>query len=171
MIGDALSSELNRLAAQAGDARLVAALESLRAASGLVDVVTPQVIDLSAIWFPSPADTPQTTAAAVARLGAERTDYAQGVANIRLLDVPVVVEALVQIEADSRVQTFDRAVSASVAGEPLSAAGAPLDTDKVAETFRGHLALTPCSTAWYRPPPPPSANGPTTSRHRNRQAS
>jgi diguanylate cyclase (GGDEF)-like protein len=140
-ISAAVTRDLDRLTLEAGNAPLDAALESVRAASGLVDVVTPQVIDLSAIWFPSPADTPQTTAAAVARLGAERTGYLHGVDDLRHLDVKSVVAALVAIEFDPRIQAFDHAVSTTVLGEPLTAAGATLDLDKVAQTFRGHLIL------------------------------
>lgn len=141
VVGDALNSQLDGLAAMAGSERLVAALESLRAASSLVDIITPQVIDLSAIWFPSPADTPQITAGVLARLGAERTDYAQAVAELRVLGVTSVVVALARIEADPVVQTFNDSVADTVAGESLTPVGGELDTVKVGETFRGNLVL------------------------------
>ena len=138
---DAVTRELDRLQAEVREIPLLKALESVRTASNLVNVTTPQVIDLSAIWFPSPGDTPQATAAVQARFGAESADYATAIARLRSLGVEGVVTGLVAIDGNPQVQAFDQAVAASLRGEPVTANGAALDTVKVAAAFRGHLVL------------------------------
>ena len=141
-VGRALSDGLNQLEVNARRApALSVALESLRAASSLVNVATPRVVDLSAVWFPAPSDTPQATAAALARLGGENADYATASTRLRDLGVTSVVTQLAALEADARVQPFDLAIAATLRGEPLTAAGATLDVDKVAAAFRGHIIL------------------------------
>ena len=138
---DAVTRELDRLQAEVREIPLLKALESVRTASNLVNVTTPQVIDLSAIWFPSPGDTPQATAVVQARFGAESADYATAIARLRSLGVEGVVTGLVAIDGNPQVQAFDQAVAASLRGEPVTANGAALDTVKVAAAFRGHLVL------------------------------
>ena len=76
--GVAMNGGLDRLEGDARQLPLLAALESLRIASNLLDVTTPQVIDLSAIWFPAPGATAEAITALVARFGAESADYANG---------------------------------------------------------------------------------------------
>jgi diguanylate cyclase (GGDEF)-like protein len=143
VIGGAIDRGLNRLEMKARQGPLVAALESLRAAGGLLDAATPQGIDLSAVWLPSPGDTPQATAAVLARFAAESADYAAAVARIRKLGVKSVVANLGRIETDPRVHAFDQAVAAGLLGNPLTEAGAPLDTAKLLTSFRGYLARDP----------------------------
>ncbi|MEO5840544.1 MAG: EAL domain-containing protein [Acidimicrobiales bacterium] len=140
-VGDAVKKGLDRLEIDTRQTPLIASLESLREASGALDVATPLVIDLSAIWFPSPADTAQTTAAALARLGAEDANYQDRLVALRALGVGSVVDELGLIEADPQVQAFYQAVESAVRGEPLAAAGEAPDLDKVAAAFRSHFIL------------------------------
>ncbi|MEA3077288.1 MAG: hypothetical protein QOF60_2196 [Actinomycetota bacterium] len=132
---------LDLLAERVGDAGLFAALESLRATTGLVDIAMPQVLDLSAIWFPAPDDTAQTAAAALGRLGGHRAGYTAAVVELKELGVPSVVASVKRIEADPEVQKFQLAVGATLLGEPLAKVGGKVDSTYVAETFRGFFAL------------------------------
>jgi diguanylate cyclase (GGDEF)-like protein len=136
----AFTRGLEGLEVRTRQAPLVDALHSLQAASGVVDAATPQVMDLTAVWFPLPADTPQAVAAVLARVGAESADYAAAVDRLRELRVKSVVANLGRIEADPQVRAFDQVVAATLVGKPFNAAGAPLDTAKVAATFRGYFA-------------------------------
>ncbi|MEO8693969.1 MAG: EAL domain-containing protein [Acidimicrobiales bacterium] len=140
-VGNAVEDGLDRLERETRQTPLIASLESLREASDALDVATPRVIDLSAIWFPSPADTAQMTAAALARLGAEEANYQDRLATLRTLGVGMVVDELVLIEADPQVQAFYQAVDSAVRGNPLTAVGEVVDLDKVAAAFRGHFVL------------------------------
>jgi diguanylate cyclase (GGDEF)-like protein len=140
VIDDAVTRGLDQLGVEARQAPLVAALESLRAASGMIDVATPQVIDLSAIWFPSPGVTQRAAAAVMARFGTESADYAASVARLRTLGSKSVVASLGRVEADPQVRAFDQAVAAALLDRPLTEPGAPVDNPKIAATFRGSLA-------------------------------
>ena len=141
LTGDAVAGELNQLQVAAREVPLLSALESVRTASNLVDVTTPQVIDLSSIWFPTPGDTPEATAAVLARFGAESANYATAIARLQGLGVPGVLASLGGIDANSQVQAYAAAVAASLLGQPLTPDGAVLDTAKVATAFRGQLVL------------------------------
>jgi diguanylate cyclase (GGDEF)-like protein len=140
-VGRAVTRGLDQLEVDTRHTPLIASLESLREASGALDVATPRVIDLSAIWFPSPADTAQTTAAALARLGAENADYMDRISTLRTLGVASVVAELARLEANLQVQDYYRAVAETLRGQPLTAAGDALDLVKVAATFRGHMVV------------------------------
>jgi diguanylate cyclase (GGDEF)-like protein len=143
-VEDVMVRGLDGLEAGVGRAPLLNELESLRAATDLVDVAPSQGIDLSAVWFPLPGEPPQAAAAAVlTRLGAESADYAAAVARLRQLGVTSVVASLARIEADPQVHAFDQSVAASLLGKPLIEAGATLDTAKVAATFLGYFARDP----------------------------
>jgi diguanylate cyclase (GGDEF)-like protein len=135
----AFSKGLDQLEVNAHQVPLVAALESLRTVSTLVDAATPQGIDLSAIWVPSPRDTPQSTQARLTRFGAETADYAAGVARLRELGVATVVAAVGRVESDLQVQPFDEAVATSLRGQPLPAVGPSPDIVKLAAALRGYL--------------------------------
>ncbi len=137
----AVNRGLDQLESDARQLPLLAALESLRIAANLLDVTTPQVIDLSGIWFPTPGATPESITALVARFGAESADYTNGKARLRDLGVASVIAGLDRIDADAAVALFQEAVAAGLAGEPLTAPGAPLDTVKVSAAFQGHLVL------------------------------
>jgi diguanylate cyclase (GGDEF)-like protein len=134
---DASLARMRRAAAD--EPRVTAALEALTLAIELENVATPQVIDLSAIWFPTPTATPRETTAALARFGTESANYAAAISQLRNLNVPSVIAQLDRIDADRDVTVFNRAVGATLAGEPLTRAGAPLDGDKIAATFRGYF--------------------------------
>lgn len=140
-VGRSVAAGLDRLETETRRTPLVKSLESLREASGALDVATPRVIDLSAVWFPAPSDTAQTTAAALARLGAESADYAEHLDTLRALGVASVVSDLARIEADPQVQAFYQGVDNAVRGEPLAGPGDAVDLVVVAATFRGHLVL------------------------------
>ncbi|HUP76148.1 MAG TPA: EAL domain-containing protein [Acidimicrobiales bacterium] len=140
-VDDAETRGLDRLEVDARQTTLIAPLKSLREASGALDAATPRVVDLSAIWFPSPSDTAQSTGAALARLGAGNADYQHRIESLRVLGVRSIVTELERIEADPQVQLFYRAVEAAVRGEPLTAPGDAPDLEKVAATFRGHFVL------------------------------
>ncbi|MEP6659790.1 MAG: EAL domain-containing protein [Acidimicrobiales bacterium] len=135
----AVASGLQQLQAQAQHPPLVAALDSLRASSDVVEASMPQAIDLSAIWFPAPGETPQMVAAGLARFGASSASYTAAVARLRALGVTSVVGNLTRVEADTEVQAFDQAVAATLLGHPLTEAGAAPDLVKVADAFRGFL--------------------------------
>jgi diguanylate cyclase (GGDEF)-like protein len=141
-ISAAVARGLDQLEAEAHQPALVAALESLRAASDLLDVATPQLVDLSALWFLAPGTTPQATEVVWAHFGKESSDYAAAMARVRELGVKSVVAGLGRMEADPQVQAFDQAVAASLQGNPPTVAGAPLATSTLTSTFRGGLART-----------------------------
>ena len=136
-----LIDEIDLLRGQASDATLVAALESLRAATDLVDAANPQVIDLSALWYPAPGDTPQTSAATLARLSAEDANFDMSDLRLRQLGVETVIDGLGQISTDPGIQAFNTAVADALLGKPLAEAGAVIAQDKVAAAFRGHSDL------------------------------
>jgi diguanylate cyclase (GGDEF)-like protein len=141
-ISAAVTRGLDQLEAQAHQPALVAALESLRAASDLLDVTTPQLIDLSALWFPAPGTTPQATEVVWARFGQESSDYGSAVARMRELGVKSVVAGLGRMEALPKVQAFDQAVAASLQGNPPTDARGPLATSTLDSALRGGLART-----------------------------
>jgi diguanylate cyclase (GGDEF)-like protein len=137
--GFAMTSTFERLEAAAHRPSLLAALKSLRAASGLVDSATPQVIGLSAIWYPSPAEAPNT-AAALVRLAAASAHYAAAEIELRDLGVTSVVAMLDQIEAMPQVRAFEQSVANALAGAPGYGSGTIIDTAIIADTFRGYVA-------------------------------
>jgi diguanylate cyclase (GGDEF)-like protein len=136
-IGAAMTRTLDRLEDTAHRPPLLAALKSLRAASGLVDSATPQAIDLSAIWFPSPTDTSGATVA-LTRFGADNAYYDASLAELRGLGVESVLVELGRIDADPQVQVFESSVANTLLGRP-SPAEAASDTVLVAATFRGYI--------------------------------
>jgi diguanylate cyclase (GGDEF)-like protein len=141
-IGDRVTSGLDRLEVNASQTPLVIELESLREVIRLVDLATPQAIDLSQAWFPSPGDTPQTTAAAMAQLSARRADFTASIERLRELGVPSVIGHVERMEADPKVQLFDLSATDTLRGEPLFAPGDVLDessTAAVAATFEGYF--------------------------------
>lgn len=133
-----MTQTLDRLEAEAHRSPLLAALKSLRAASGLVDSAIPQAIDLSAVWFPSSVD-PSLAASALTRFGADNAVYASAKAQLRQIGVASVVDELGLIDADPRVQPFEDSVAKTLIGKPLIEAGAVLDSEMVAATFRSFI--------------------------------
>jgi diguanylate cyclase (GGDEF)-like protein len=136
----AVGARLDELERKVRDTKLLAAVESVREASSLVDFASPQGIDLSSVWFPSFAATPEATAAALARFAAASADSAAAIDQLRELNVKSVVTNLGRIEADPQIQVFDQAVAATLLGKPLTKTGATADPRKVEATFRGYLA-------------------------------
>ena len=145
VLEDAIGATVNRgldgLEAETHQPQLAAALESLRATSDMVKcVATPQLIDLSVLWYPVPGTTPQATAALWARFGAESSDYSAAATHVRELRVKSVVDGLDQMEATAQIRTFDQVGTAGVHGRLLTEAGAPIDAAKFASVLRGGLA-------------------------------
>jgi diguanylate cyclase (GGDEF)-like protein len=138
LIGAEMTRTLDRLEAAGHDAPLLAALKSLRAASGLVDSAIPQAIDLSAVWFPSSADPSQATSA-LTRFGADNAVYSAAKEQLRQIGVASVVAKLGAIETDPRVQPFEISVANTLLGTPVAEAGAALDTEMLAATFRSYV--------------------------------
>ncbi|MEY2406429.1 MAG: hypothetical protein QOG39_1345, partial [Acidimicrobiaceae bacterium] len=136
---EAATSAVDQLEIDAHQTALVATLESLRAVSVMLDVGAPQAIDLSAIWYPSPGATAQTTATVLARFAAQDVAYQEATAKLRALGVKDVVAGLGHIEADPQAQLFDDAVKAALLGQTPMASGAPLDVATVAAAFRGFV--------------------------------
>jgi diguanylate cyclase (GGDEF)-like protein len=135
----ALARELDQLEASTREPRLVAALESLRVVSRMVDAATPQVVDLSAVWFPAFGATPQATAASLVSFGADSANYADASAELRDLGVKSVVGALARVEASPGAKAFDGAVAATRLGTSVSAGNVPIDSVMVAAAFRGYF--------------------------------
>jgi diguanylate cyclase (GGDEF)-like protein len=135
----AVTRRFDRLEADVADTPLVAALQSLRIASALVEVTTPQVLALSKIWFQFQGDTPQTTSATLAAFGADSADYADRIADLHSLGVTSVVATLARVQRNAEGRTFEHAVAGVLRGEPLNAPGAAIDLEKVAAAFRGYL--------------------------------
>lgn len=106
---------------------LTAALGSLRTATVMVDSASFQIFDLVTALFPSRVETPEASAAAFARLGTERADYLSAANRLRFLGARDVVAELTRIEADPQVQAFEHAVTVSLAGAPIAAAGTSSD--------------------------------------------
>jgi diguanylate cyclase (GGDEF)-like protein len=138
---NALVLDLDRLELDAGHGPLVAALKSLRVVTLLFHAANPQVIDLSMVWFPTPGDTPQSQAAALARLSTEKAAFDAGEARLHELGVATVSDSLRRIRSDLRVQAFDQAVAGAAQGPPIMEVGSRVDIDKVAAAFRGHVIL------------------------------
>jgi len=136
--GTAMTDTLDRLEAMAHHPALLAALKSLRAASGLIDVATPQAIDLSAVWYPSPVVTPQATSALV-RFATDSADYAAAETQLRQFGVKSIIANLDQISANPQVQAFERSVADTLIGQPAADPPAKLDAAIVAATFRGYV--------------------------------
>ena len=142
-VATSLTNVVASLDVRSQPARLEAALESVRAAGEMVDVAAPQAVDLSAVWFPSPSDTPASTSAALARFSTESAAYASAAAQLRELDVGSVTALLGRIEADPSVQAFDAAVAATLLGSPFTQKGLELDAveaQTVTAAFRGFFA-------------------------------
>ena len=138
---DTLWAGLDQLQAAQHDTALLNAVESVRVATVLLDVATPQVIDLSAIWFPAPEDGAQQTTAVVARLSAENATYTSGIASLRQLDVPSIDAVIDAIDGDPQVRAFSDAIARSLLGVPFVEEGVPIDIEVIGDAFRGHLVL------------------------------
>jgi diguanylate cyclase (GGDEF)-like protein len=136
--GAAMTRTLDRLEAAARRPALLAALASLRASSRLVDLATPQVIDLSTVWYPAPAQSSQS-ASPLVRLAADSANYTAAEAQLRGLGVKSVVANLDQIDADPQVQVFQRSVETTLNPPPIAGAPAIPDSALVATSFRGYV--------------------------------
>jgi diguanylate cyclase (GGDEF)-like protein len=112
----ALTQGLDRLELADRDGPLTAGLESLREATGLVEAVHFQIVDLIAVLFPLPGGAPQATAVAMGQLAVSRDHYEQGAVRLRQLGVDKLVSQLERIESDPDAQAFEQAVTASLAG-------------------------------------------------------
>ena len=145
VLGDRLQAaalrDLERLERTAGEEDLVVTLEALRLGSALVEVSTPLVIDLTAVWFPSPSDSTADTANAMARLSVLHDAHHDSVAELRALDVPSVLAVLDRIEANATVEAFTNAVDATLAGVAFSEDGVPIDESLVTTSLRGRILL------------------------------
>ncbi|MEP7113824.1 MAG: diguanylate cyclase, partial [Ilumatobacteraceae bacterium] len=135
----AMTTTLDQLEAAARRPALLAALKSMRAASGLVESAMPQAVDVSAVWYPSPSEPGQTTSALV-RLSADSAGYVAAEEQLRHLGVASIVANLDQIDADPRVQAFQQSVANMLAGQPGYGARAVLDPNVVSAAFRGYVA-------------------------------
>jgi diguanylate cyclase (GGDEF)-like protein len=141
--GTAVTDLLGALDVEGQQAQLGAALESVKAAGDMIDVAAPQVFDLSVVWFPSPADTPTSTAAALARFSTETAVYASAAGQIRDLHVASVTALLSRIAADPSIDAFNQAVATTLLGMPLTQTSQTLsavDTQTVTAAFRGYFA-------------------------------
>jgi diguanylate cyclase (GGDEF)-like protein len=136
-IGLTIERHLDALARAAQEPALSDALESLRATNMMMDAGTPQVVDLSVIWFPSPGQTVDQTSAVLTDLGSESIDYAEGVARLQTLGGASVRASLKAIAADPQVRAFDDAVAQTVGGNQARLAATPVDLAKIGSVFRG----------------------------------
>jgi diguanylate cyclase (GGDEF)-like protein len=116
--------------------RLDAALESLRIAGGLIDVVAPQGLHLGTLWYPSSQDQLSDTQAAYAWLGALSTGHRAATTRLRQLEVPRVIASLDRIAADRSTDDFDDAVKAARDGEAIAANP---DGSQINAIFRGYM--------------------------------
>ena len=135
--GLAMTRTFDRLETAAKRAPLLAALKSLRTASSLHDSATPQVIDLSAVWYPSPDEAPNA-AVGLMRFAANTAQYDAAEADLRELGVASIVATLDADRGRSGGSAFEQSVANTLAGLPDYGAGAMLDSSIVAATFRGY---------------------------------
>ncbi len=134
----AVGRTADRLEREGRAPSLVARLESLRTVATIDAVTAPQVVDLSAVWFPMPTDSPDDTRSALLRFATETADYASGSARLRVLGVPGVVASLDRMGTDAQVRAYDHFVNDTVQGKSISERTARLDAAQVAATFRGY---------------------------------
>ena len=139
VVADAANRGLDRLEAEARSAPLVAALNSLRVATDLIEVATHQGIAVSAIWFPSPIATQQHAATGLAHFAIDSAEYLRSIDRLRELGVESVVGSVDRIAADPRFEAFDLAVATQLRGESPAVLGAPVDEAKIVAIFRGFL--------------------------------
>jgi diguanylate cyclase (GGDEF)-like protein len=139
LTGAAMTTTLNRLEGAAHRAPMLVALKSLRAASTLVDSATPQVIDLSAVWYPSPSETPETSSALV-RFATDSANYAEAESQLRELGEASIIAGLDQLESDPQVRAFEQSVANTLNGQDGYGDGAVPPTEVIAATFRGYAA-------------------------------
>jgi diguanylate cyclase (GGDEF)-like protein len=121
-----LTQDLDKLELADLDKPLTAALESLREATGLVDAVHFQIVDLTTVLFPLP-DGAQAPAVAMSELAASRAHYETAAVRLRQLGVDRVVAQIERIEADPDAQAFEQAVTATLAGTTAPRAQAAVD--------------------------------------------
>ncbi|HVE19932.1 MAG TPA: GGDEF domain-containing protein, partial [Ilumatobacteraceae bacterium] len=138
LTGVAMTRTLDRLEAAAHNAPLNAALKSLRAASRLVDSAIPQAIDLSAVWFPSVVDSPESVSASF-RFGADSAHYAAAATQLRDLDVKTVIANFDRLAADPQVEAFEQAVDSTLLGQTSTSGTVALDTNMITAAFRGYV--------------------------------
>jgi diguanylate cyclase (GGDEF)-like protein len=139
LTGVAMTRTLDRLEAAAHNAPLTAALKSLRAANRLVDSAIPEVIDLSAVWFPSVVDSPESVSA-LFRFGADSANYAAAATQLRDLNVKNVVANFERLAADPQVEAFEQAVDSTLLGQTSASGTVALDTGMITAAFRGYVA-------------------------------
>jgi diguanylate cyclase (GGDEF)-like protein len=134
-----VSSGFAQLESRVSSKGLVTAFESLRTASGVVGVTTPQVIALSRVWFPVPGDSPQETSAALASLSADSASFASAITSLEDLGDKRVLIGLERVRSNPQAQAFERAVASALVGTPLTTPGVAFDRVMVAAAFRGYL--------------------------------
>jgi diguanylate cyclase (GGDEF)-like protein len=147
VIDDALAVRFRELRAHVDDPALVATLESLETASGLMDAATKQGIELSEVWFPTPGATPQRNISLLTQFGADTASYRAAVDELRALGVDAVLDNLARIEADPDVAAFHDAVDAGLAGGSAAVAGVGSDAAEIDDellpviddAFRGYF--------------------------------
>jgi diguanylate cyclase (GGDEF)-like protein len=137
------SSAVNRIVTGLGEvdgaSQIDAPIQSLAAVTSLADVATAQGLDLSALWFPSPAEKKRAATTVFARLGQETATFDATVARLRMLGVGPVVKTLDRMESDSNLLAFTTAVRFSLQGSPTVRPTAPASAAEVAAVFRGYL--------------------------------
>lgn len=136
---DLLTHRLNALVARGRDTRLVTPLETLLAASALVNHGTPQGVDLSALWFPSPGDSRTSRESALARLGAATALYSADVTRLHELNVRSAVAKVNIIERDSGVLRFNQAVQSALQSGPAPSLRSIRGIGQVSAAFHGYL--------------------------------
>jgi diguanylate cyclase (GGDEF)-like protein len=136
---DWLTRTLNGLVSQGRDTRLVAPLDALRTASGLADAGTPQGIDLSTLWFPSPGDVSRLQEPVLADLGATTALFAANAARLHELNIRPVVAKLDALERDPGVATFNTAIANTLRGQHLPPLTSAAGIGQVMGTFHGFL--------------------------------
>ena len=135
-VDSAIVGALDRLELEHRYGPLTSALQSLREATALAGADHHQIIDLTTVLFPLPADTLNTRAAAFVRLAADRTRYEQGGARLRLIGVDSVVDVLRRIEANPDVRAYEDAVTAGLTGAAGTAAQPEAPADSIADPAR-----------------------------------
>ncbi|MEY2447528.1 MAG: hypothetical protein QOH79_1004 [Acidimicrobiaceae bacterium] len=136
----ALERGLDELEVDAHQSSLADAVESVRAAVDLIDVAPAQMIDLSALWFPSPADTPAGQAALLAQLGGQSAAYATAIGRLNDLGVTSVITGVSRLEQEPQARVFEQAVLDILDGQPPTENGVPVDAAKAAAIFKGYFA-------------------------------
>jgi diguanylate cyclase (GGDEF)-like protein len=138
-VSAALTHDLHVLIATGRDTRLVAPLETLLTAGDLVNAGTPQGIELSTLWFPSPGHFTQPTGSVLAGLGAATALYSADVTRLHQLNVPSVVAKLNSVERDVQVRRFNQEVESALQGKPVPTLSSAAGISRVAGAFHGYL--------------------------------